>query len=326
MLKFAFIGCGKAARFHADVIQGMNHRIIAVCARNQSPNISPFAGEYKIPHTYDNWHDMLAREAPDAVIVAVSWNQTEQIIEDVIKTGMPCLVEKPVALSSVKLEEIISHTLDFQQNVLVGYNRRFYDFIPKLKEAVETQELVSITLNLPEAVDSIVKLYSVNIIDHILLYMTSHWLDLLLYLVGDIRTEYTFRSINRFNNIHRAYNGILYSLKYNIPVHLQANFNAPDRISVKFYFKDTIYELCPVEVLTIYKGMEVIDANDVIKVRRYVPMVMETLSVKTDYKPGFYCQMDNFIETCVKRSRNNTIGCTLVEALRVTRLCEQIKG
>ena len=128
MLSFAFIGCGNAARFHADVLSGLNHRIIAVSARKQSPHIVAFAKEYQVPYIYDNWQKILAQEKPDALIVAVSWDQTEKIIEDVIKSGIPCLIEKPIALSSKKLIEIISATEKFNQNVLVGYNRRFYDF------------------------------------------------------------------------------------------------------------------------------------------------------------------------------------------------------
>lgn len=326
MLKFAFIGCGDVARFHADVIYGMKHQISAVCARKNSPRITPFAGAYKIARVYDNWREMLDKENPDAIIVAVSWDQTEKIVEDVIKSGIPCLIEKPVALSSGKLNQIISGAKDFDENVLIGYNRRFYDFIPQVKHAVESQELVSIELNLPETVESIIKLYSSDIIDHILLYMSSHWLDLLLYLIGDVRVEYMHWGKTGADSFYTSYNGILYSLKHKSPIHLQANFNAPSRISMTFNFKDTIYKLCPIEMLTLYKGMECFDINGRNKVRRYAPKVQETCEVRTDYKPGFYAQMENFIETCIKHSRTNEVGCTLTDALRVTRLCEQIKG
>jgi predicted dehydrogenase len=326
MLNFAFIGCGNVARFHADVIYGMNHQISAVCARQQSPNIIPFAEKYKITHTYDNYIEMLDKEKPDAVIVAVSWNQTEHIIEDILKIGIPCLVEKPVALSSARLEQIISSTMEFNKSVLVAYNRRFYDFIPLLKKAIESMELLSIELNMPEAVEFIVKLHSSSIIDYILLYMSSHWLDLMMYLIGDVRIEYMHRSKSSLDNPCSSYNGILYSLKYNIPIHLQANFNAPSQISMTFNFSDTIYKLCPIEMLTIYKGMDRIEADNKIKIRRYMPKVLKSYEVNADYKPGFYPQMESFIETCVKHSRINEVGCTLSDALRVTKLCEQIKG
>jgi predicted dehydrogenase len=268
---------------------------------------------------------MLEKESPDAIIVAVSWNQTEEIIEDVIKSGIPCLIEKPVALSSKKLIEIISATEKLNQEVLVGYNRRFYDFIPQLKSVIESEELLSIALNFPEAVDSIIKAYSTDVVDHILIYMSSHWLDLLMYLIGDVRIDYMHRG-NTADNISRAYNGMLYSLKYNVPIHLQANFNTPSQISMIFNFKDAIYRLCPIEVLTVYRGMDCIDVSNNNKIRRYMPKVQKIYEVSTSYKPGFYLQMENFIETCAKHSRENEVGCTLNDALKVTQLCEQIKG
>jgi hypothetical protein len=156
--------------------------------------------------------------------------------------------------------------------------------------------------------------------------MSSHWLDLMMYLIGDVRIEYMHRSKSSLDNPCSSYNGILYSLKYNIPIHLQANFNAPSQISMTFNFSDTIYKLCPIEMLTIYKGMDRIEADNKIKIRRYMPKVLKSYEVNADYKPGFYPQMESFIETCVKHSRINEVGCTLSDALRVTKLCEQIKG
>lgn len=324
MLNFIFIGCGDVAKFHADVIYGMGHQISAICARKQSPRIIPFAETYKIKKTYDNWQEMLNRESPDAIVVAVNWNQTELIIENIIKSGIPCLIEKPVARSSKKLIEIISATEKFNQNVLVGYNRRFYDFVPHLKRVIESEELISIELNIPEAIDFITKMHSSNITDHILLYMSSHWLDLLMYLIGDVRIDYMHR--NEGEGKLNSYNGILYSLRYNVPVHLQANFNAPSQISMSFSFKDTIYKLCPIEMMTVYKGMERLEPDDKVKFRRYIPRVIETYEISADYKPGFYWQMKNFIATCVEHNQTNEIGCTLNDALKVTELCEQIKG
>ena len=324
MLNFIFIGCGNVAKFHADVIYGMGHQISAICARKQSPRIIPFAETYKIKRIYDNWQEMLNKESPDAIVVAVNWNQTELIIENIIKSGIPCLIEKPVALSSEKLIEIISAAEKFNQNVLVGYNRRFYDFVPQLKGVIESEELISAELNMPEAVDFITKTHSSDILDHILLYMSSHWLDLLMYLIGDIRIDYMHRSGG--GDKLNSYNGILYSLRYNIPVHLQANFNAPSQISMSFNFKDTIYKLCPIEMMTVYGGMERLEPDGKVKFRRYIPRVIETYEISADYKPGFYRQMKNFIATCVEHNQTNETGCTLNDALKVTQLCEQIKG
>jgi hypothetical protein len=71
--------------------------------------------------------------------------------------------------------------------------------------------------------------------------------------------------------------------------------------------------------------MNRIEPDDKIKIRRYIPGVQETHEVNASYKPGFYLQMKNFIETCILHSKKNEVGCTLKDALRVTKLCEQIR-
>lgn len=325
-LDFAFVGCGNAARFHADVIRGMGHRISAVCSRNPFPRRVPFAEIYEVHRTYDSWGKMLEKESPDALIVAASWDQTETFIEELIRTGIPCLAEKPIALTSEKLEKIVSSTENFHDRVVIGYNRRFYDFIPLLKSTIQSHELLSIELNFPEAVEYLVKCFSSEIANRILVYMSSHWIDLLLYLVGDLRIEYMHRGKLSRTGPRRSYNGVLYSLSHNVPVHLQANFDTPSQISLTFNFVDAIYKLCPIEVLTVFKGMDRIDMSDTVNFRRYVPRVADVYEVDATYKPGFYRQMEDFIETCVKRSQPSEVGCTLSEALKAVRLCEEIKG
>ncbi len=328
MLNFAFIGCGKAARFHADVIYALGHSISAVSARENSLYIKKFSSDYGIRSSYSSWYEMLEKERPDALIIAVTWDQTESIIEDIILRRIPCLIEKPVALTSQKLEQIVLTAQKYNKNVLVGYNRRFYDFVPLFKQAIQTQtqELISIELNFPETASSLAKQFSAKIIDYILPYITSHWLDLLIYLIGDVELKYMHRRSHQTDAMFQAYNGALFSSAYNVPIHLQANFNAPSQTSITFNFKDIIYKLCPMEVLTIYQGMEVIEPNGTFKIRRYVPKTKQVFAVDTAYKPGFYLQMENFINTCITRQYSNQIGATLEDALRVTRLCEEIEG
>lgn len=319
MTAFAFIGCGKIARFHADVIISLGHKIIAVCAREGSKNIDEFSEKYNIGNKYSDWKKMIEEQKPDALIVAVSWDQTENIIENVIKTGIPCLVEKPVALSSSKLHGIIDNTKQFHDNVMVAYNRRFYDFIPEIKKALEENKLLSIELNFPESVKALTEKYSEKILEHVLIYMTSHWLDLLMHLIGEIKVEWIQRNVD-------SYNGVLSSTKYNVPIHLQINFDSPSNTSIALNFKDKIYKLCPIECLTIYKGMEIVEPTPESPIRKYAPQVEKTLYVDTAYKPGFLKQMEHFIDCFVKKEKMNDIECRLSDSFRVTKLCEEIKG
>lgn len=324
MLKFGFIGCGKISRFHADVILALQHGILAVSARSGSKNISDFAKCYSISNLYYDWREMVEKQKLDALVVAVNWDQTEHIIQEVINYGIPCLVEKPVALTSDRLQEIINNTKQFHDIVMVGYNRRFYDFLPMIKQALERENLISVELNFPEPVEYLLKTKSQQLAKHILLYMSSHWIDLLMFLIGELKVEYMNRRINKKLGYVEAYNGILRSIHYGVPIHLQANFNAPSNISIVFNFSDSIYKFCPIEILNIYRGMEVVEPTIEIPIRRYIPHLEKTFYVDTMYKPGFLNQMKYFIKVCLEKKEPNKQGCTLREALAVTRICEEI--
>jgi hypothetical protein len=60
--------------------------------------------------------------------------------------------------------------------------------------------------------------------------------------------------------------------------------------------------------------------------RRYVPRVGRAVAVDATFKPGFFAQMKNFVDTRLARVSPNTVGCTLSDALRVLRLCETIEA
>lgn len=326
MLKFGFIGCGKIAKFHAEVIKALNHAIVGVSARPGSKNIHDFSKRFQVQNLYNDWEVMVKEQKIDALIVVTGWDQTELIIQDIINTGIPCLVEKPVALCSKRLEEIINNTKLFNNNVMVGYNRRFYDNITPIKQAIEEKELISVDLNFPEPLEVLMKIKSPAIVQHILIYQSSHWLDLLMFLMGEFEVAWMKAQISRRGGYVKAYNGILRSLRYDIPLHLQVNFDTPSNTSIVFNFCDSIYKLCPIELLTIYKGMQVIEPSEDNPIRRYIPKIIDSFSVDTTYKPGFLNQIKYFIDTCVMKKEPNTKGCTLSQALRVTRFCEKIRS
>lgn len=326
MLRFGFIGCGNISQFHADVVRALQHSITGVSAHKGSKNIEGFAQRYGVSNLYFDWREMIKEQKPDALVVAISWDQTESIIEEIINLGIPCLIEKPVALSSQALQEIMGRTEPFHDRVMVGYNRRFYDFITVVKKALEEKELVSVELNFPETADRLIQLKSQKIANYMLVYMTSHWLDLLLFLIGDLKVRWMTRKLNEQKGYTEAYNGILWSTRYHVPIHLQANFNTPSNVSIAFNFSDSIYKLCPVEILTIYKGMTLVEPTQESPVRRYIPRIESQYYADTTYKPGFYNQMKYFIDTYIHEKENNTSGCTLQDALTVTRLCEEIQS
>ena len=319
--RFVFVGCGKIAYCHADVILSLGHQIIGVAARTKSPTIGLFSEKYQINNCYDDFHKMFNKLQPDAVILCTSWDQTEKIIEDVINYDIPVLVEKPVALSSEKLKNVIKEVGGNSENVLVGYNRRFYDFVPDLKKAIFEQELLSVQLNFPEAVSNLKRQFPI-IQNYILFYMSSHWLDLVLYLLGQLNVVVMQKKEK--DGYVTSYNGLLKTVTGEIPIHYQSNFDSPQQTSIGFSFTDSFWELRPIEILSIYNDLERIEPTQECTIRKYMPKLEKRLQTDHIYKPGFYNQMKYFIDFILNKKNKPNLGCTLKDALKVTLLCEQI--
>jgi len=210
----------------------------------------------------------------------------------------------------------------FEDNAVIAYNRRFYDFVPEIKEALKKNKLLSIELNFPEAMGNLIKKYGESIRENILTYMTSHWLDLAMFLVGKIHVKNIYKNCSAEGHI-KAYNGLLLS-ENNVPIHLQINFDAPSNTSITFNFENLVYKLCPIETLKIYTKLKMIEPSAEFPLRRYIPEEERSVNADTKFKPGFLNQMKNFIECFIIKSKKNVAGCTLQEALNVTELCEEI--
>jgi len=323
-LRFVFIGCGKVAHFHADVVCAHGHKIVAVAARKESKNINVFADKYNIKSRYSDFKLLLDEQKPDAVIVCVSWNQTRKIIKEIIQYGYPVLVEKPISLSSKESQEIYDQTIDNTGKVLVGYNRRFYDFIPNLKQAILEQHLYSVQLVLPEA-KPLLKSKSSSIEDHMLAYKSSHWLDLLIYLLGDIEVLYMHNS-SRTAAKYESYHGLLTTSKTRVPIHYISDFNTFQNISITFVFDQSVWKFSPLEVLSIYNRLDKIDPTIEIPIRQYSPNLEKKIYTNLDYKPGFYNQMDYFINYCILgKYQEFEIGATLKQTIESTKLAEAIQ-
>jgi predicted dehydrogenase len=319
MLTFGFIGCGQAARHHAAAVQALGHRIGAVAARPNSPRLAAFARDHHAPQTFDDWRAMLQDAALDAVIVATSWDQTERLAAGVIRSRVPALIEKPLALSLQMAEELLAESRTAAAPVMVGYNRRFYDFIPRLKQLVATRSLVSIELRCPDALRPELARHGQALREHALIYKTSHWLDLLMDVAGPVEVVAMFRSDEPL-----AYHGLLETC-HGVPVHLQAHFDAPAQMALTFNFDTFVCQLQPAEVLRIYEGMDCAQAGDGASGRRDVPRLTEEQWTDATLKPGFVNQLRHFIEAFVEPRDGLRGGCTVEEAVRVTKLCESIK-
>lgn len=82
-----------------------------------------------------NWRDLLADKAVNAVVIATRHDLHAQIVCESLRVGKAVFCEKPLCLRGAELEEIIRTINDTgNTRLMVGFNRRFASFAPKVRE------------------------------------------------------------------------------------------------------------------------------------------------------------------------------------------------
>lgn len=318
-IKVGFIGCGNIAHFHADVLKHLGAQIQCVAYKKNKDRAEKFSDKYNINKIYNNWEEMLNSEKVDCLWVAARWHKGDKVLSPIMSYGIPTFFEKPVALSSSQINEAIERYPQMIHKVQVGYNRRFYPFMKKLKDDLKRENIVNIELNIPELLIG----NDVTLREDILFQNSSHIFDLLYYLIDE---DYSLINIRKLEaKEHIGYSGFLLS-NSGIPITLSAVWNSPSNFRIKFYTQlNKIYDLCPIEVLNIYEGMEKVEPTIEFPLRQYYPNRIEQHIAMTDkrFKPGFLQQTKYFFEKALT-GHSLADSATLKSAYFITQLIERI--
>ena len=318
-MNIGFIGCGNIAHSHADVLKSLGINISAVSARKKSPNIGPFSEKYNIQSQYIQWQEMVKNEELDALWVVASWDQIDAMLIPLIETGTPLFLEKPIALSSDRIEDAIEVHNRTKQYIQVGYNRKFYPFMNELKSIIEDGELRSVLMEIPESVD----LNHIDSANNLWVINSSHIIDLLIYFVGPINLKYKNNQILKENNIPSSFNAVL-ETEQGKPIHISAEWNTSNNFGLTFAVDDKRIVLKPLEIASIYEGFNVIEPSGTLPVRQYIPKKSAEYFCDGKFKPGFYEQAEYFLNQLNSNNFNNKHS-DLLECLTTTKLIENLK-
>lgn len=319
-LRFAFVGCGRIAPFHADVVEHLGHCIRAVVARERSPNIEPFAERYNVTDSFSSLsifvsHCKANAGYADCIMVCTPWDITEQVLFELLPLGIPVLAEKPAVLSVDALKRL--EHIGGISNLLVAYNRRFYDYVPVLKEMINTQRLMAVDVLSAEPLRMIVANLGESIYNNMLYFYTSHIIDLLVYLFGDM----TISSVTHipYSEGGQSVISSFVAGEKKLPVQMKILMDCPQNSYVRLFFEKETVELLPLEKMAVYDRLirKVVGGNAV-----YVPECKQEYITDQRFKPGFNAQMEFFIKNFVIKENNSA---EYVEKLRtVTRICDAL--
>jgi predicted dehydrogenase len=253
-VKFAFVGCGRIAHCHADVIKHLGHTIEVVVARPGSANINGFAEKYSVDkkiYGVEGFLEHLGKSDIDCILVCTPWDVTEGVLKQLLPLDMPIMSEKPAVLSSAGLKYLKEKYE--MRNLFVAYNRRFYDFIPYLKNLMDSETCVCADVLSAEPCKMLVKSQGEKIREYMLYFYTSHIIDLIYYLFGDFDIKNVVSIARGRKN---SWVCELYSAKRKCPIQLKILMDCPQNSYFKIFFEEKVAEMCPFEKMVVYNDLE----------------------------------------------------------------------
>ena len=128
-ISVGMIGAGKMAKIHSQALLKVfkNAKLKAVSSRSIE-SAKKLSAEFNYEKTYTDYKRMLD-ENPDinAIILAVSHEQSFTILKDLIPYQRYILAEKPAAFSYADNLELVKLAQQFSTEIMVAVNRRFYE-------------------------------------------------------------------------------------------------------------------------------------------------------------------------------------------------------
>jgi predicted dehydrogenase len=308
--RLALIGCGNIARKHLEVFSTFpDVKMVAVCNRGR-PEVYEIAKTYEIPVIYQDYIQMLDKEKPDAVLIAVGIECTVEVVSECLKRGTSSLIEKPPGVTCAETHSLLELARSGNAMNMVALNRRFYSTMQMAREYIlKRGPLISIVVEAPEKFEVAKKIHPPAVQKQWLFANGIHCIDLLRFFGGEVQEvcASATRWVEDQNDSFQA----LIQFQNKATGHYISNWSSPGRWSVTLYGKGCRIALAPLEqgILTEIDGKE---------------QAIELSDIDRKFKPGLYGQDRHFID-CVKSGNKPSFPASdLEDSVKTMRLVEQI--
>lgn len=192
-IKIGFIGAGRIASAHIKALKKIeNAKVQAVCdiIKERAEEKAEMVPGAKI---YLDYREMLEKEDLDTVWICTPADVHTENVNYCIEKNIPFFLEKPVGINEEKCDEVAEKLR--KKNIInsVGFMLRFDPAVEKLKKIFEKEKLIFTaaewfwTIPLVDTIKSKEKAGG-QIVDQAI-----HLIDLMRYLVSDIKSVYTKR-------------------------------------------------------------------------------------------------------------------------------------
>jgi len=243
-IKILIVGSGNQAENYLKVFS--KHKIIihTICVTKRSKKKAiKLQKKYKIKNIGHDINKIIKENKFNFIFLLITWDKIQNYILKIIKNiDCPIFAEKPIALSYNKLNKINKISSILNKKIYVLYNRRFFETVNILRNKVKSSKQYKFSVNIPEQNHRIINKYGKNIKKKIKYFISSHWLDLIFYICGNMKILKIF--------VNQSITSIILKNKKCIGT-VNFYFNTIDKIRFNFFTSKLNLELNPLEKLYI---------------------------------------------------------------------------
>jgi predicted dehydrogenase len=199
-VKVGFVGVGGIAGVHLENVSKNSHAdIVAVC--DIAEESAKKKGLQYNASAYTDLDEMLEKEILDAVFVCVPPFAHGDIEEKIVKRGIHLLVEKPLGLDLETVQKKAKIIKDSGVICGVGYCLRYLDTVAKAKEYLKDKAIAMVRGHYITSFVPTPWYREMNKSGGQLVEQSTHTLDLMRYLAGEIDNVYANMSLQVLSDI-----------------------------------------------------------------------------------------------------------------------------
>jgi len=136
--RVAIVGCGGISNAHGNAWRNVPEIEIVGACDEKFESLSRFATEYNVENTYNDLRQMLEKQNPDVLVIATWPSSHLKNVLEAVRCGVKgILVEKPIAVNTSQLEQMIQVTENANIILMEAFMYRHHPLTLAVKEKVE---------------------------------------------------------------------------------------------------------------------------------------------------------------------------------------------
>ena len=136
--RVAIVGCGGISNAHGNAWRNVPEIEIVGACDEKFEALSRFATEYNVENTYNDLRQMLEKQNPDILVIATWPSSHLKNVLEAVRCGVKgILVEKPIAVNTSQLEQMIQVTERANIILMEAFMYRHHPLTLAVKEKIE---------------------------------------------------------------------------------------------------------------------------------------------------------------------------------------------